>query len=217
MSCAICEKKKEKRYCPAIHGRICPQCCGEQRETTLDCPESCTYLLQAYAQEPGRTEQELAGEEIFADVELARQFYYEREPLLVGLLYALAQLAAAHRDWNDRDLIGALTAFTRSIRRMSGSGLIYDESGTNPIHQAVAEHLQRQIEQYRALEQKQLGFFTLKDSDVVRALVFLVRSAQSGSSGRPRTRKFLASLAARFPQQPAKGIADPSASRLIVP
>ena len=39
MSCAICEKRKEKRFCPAIHGRICPQCCGEQREVTLDCPE----------------------------------------------------------------------------------------------------------------------------------------------------------------------------------
>ena len=32
VSCEICHNRKEKRFCPAIHGRICPQCCGEQRE-----------------------------------------------------------------------------------------------------------------------------------------------------------------------------------------
>jgi len=47
MSCALCEKRKEKRFCPALHDRICPQCCGEQREVTLDCPSDCVYLQQA--------------------------------------------------------------------------------------------------------------------------------------------------------------------------
>ena len=55
MSCAICEKRKEKRFCPAIHGRICPQCCGEQREVTLDCPSDCVYLLQAREHEKPRS------------------------------------------------------------------------------------------------------------------------------------------------------------------
>ena len=49
LSCAICEIRKEKRFCPAVHGRICPQCCGEQREVTLDCPSDCPYLQQARA------------------------------------------------------------------------------------------------------------------------------------------------------------------------
>ena len=47
MSCVICEIRKEKRVCPAVHGRICAQCCGEQREVTLDCPSDCPYLQQA--------------------------------------------------------------------------------------------------------------------------------------------------------------------------
>src|SRR6267378_4241217 len=47
LSCAICEVRKEKRFCPAVHERICPQCCGEQHEMTLDCPNDCTYLQQA--------------------------------------------------------------------------------------------------------------------------------------------------------------------------
>ena len=54
MSCAICEVRKEKRFCPAVHGRICPQCCGEQREVTLDCPSDCPYLQQAREHEKPR-------------------------------------------------------------------------------------------------------------------------------------------------------------------
>ncbi len=59
MSCAICEKRKEKRFCPAVHGRICPQCCGEQREVTLDCPSDCVYLQQAREHEKPRPMAEL--------------------------------------------------------------------------------------------------------------------------------------------------------------
>ena len=50
LSCALCEERKEKRFCPAVHGKICPQCCGEQREVTLDCPSDCPYLLQSRQQ-----------------------------------------------------------------------------------------------------------------------------------------------------------------------
>ena len=55
LSCAICEIRKEKRFCPAVHGRICPQCCGEQREVTLDCPHDCPYLIQAREHEKPRS------------------------------------------------------------------------------------------------------------------------------------------------------------------
>src|ERR1700739_4097189 len=54
LSWPICEIRKEKRFCPAVHGRICAQWCGEQREVTLDCPSDCVYLQQAREHEkPG--------------------------------------------------------------------------------------------------------------------------------------------------------------------
>src|SRR5437879_2103381 len=59
LSCAICEIRKEKRFCPAVHGRICPQCCGEQREVTLDCPSDCPYLQQAREHEKPRSADEI--------------------------------------------------------------------------------------------------------------------------------------------------------------
>ena len=218
MSCQICHNRKEKRFCPAIHGRICPQCCGEQREVTLDCPEDCPYLRQAHAREKTRTPNQLANEELFSKVEIEQRFYYEREPLIGGLLFELARLSGLHRDWNDRDIGGALTALARNYERLTGSGIIYNESSTNPIHQTVAAELQKRIDEYRKLEQQKLGYSSLKDSDVLKALVFLVRTSLVRTSGRPRSRAFLLYLAEQFPAARQRtGLVSGSSAGLIVP
>ena len=91
MSCAICEIRKEKRFCPAVHGRICPQCCGEQREVTLDCPSDCPYLQQARKHEKPRPADQFDPASLFLQVEISEQFTYEREHLLMGLSYAAGQ------------------------------------------------------------------------------------------------------------------------------
>src|ERR1700674_6113094 len=90
LSCAICEDRKEKRFCPAVHGKICPQCCGEQREVTLDCPSDCPYLLQAREHANAHNEKghsakadnerpgERDHEALFPEVEITEQFLYER-------------------------------------------------------------------------------------------------------------------------------------------
>ena len=85
MSCAICEIRKEKRFCPAVHGRICPQCCGEQREVTLDCPSDCPYLIQAREHEKPRPADQLDPAALFLQIEVSDQFMYEKEHLLMGL------------------------------------------------------------------------------------------------------------------------------------
>src|SRR5499433_3510819 len=96
LSCAICNLRKEKRFCPAIHGRICPQCCGEQREVTLDCPSECVYLQQAREHEKPRGLDEVERASLFPQVEIAEQFLYEHEHLITGLSYALSR--RAHSD-----------------------------------------------------------------------------------------------------------------------
>ena len=101
MSCAICEKRKEKRFCPAVHGRICPQCCGEQREITLDCPSDCVYLQQAREHEIPRPLERLDKSALFLNVEIPERFLYEHEHLVVGLSYALAKSARADRSLRD--------------------------------------------------------------------------------------------------------------------
>ena len=220
MSCALCQTRKEKRFCPAIHGRICPQCCGAEREVTLDCPSSCVYLQQARANEKPRTLEEIAatGAELFPSVNVTQQFSYEREPLLAGLSFGVVKMARADRELRDRDAIAALTALAQTYQRRVESGLEYSAPIASPAQQALAQELVRMIGEYRELERKHLGAATLHDSDVLRALVFLVRLAHTRTSGRPRSRSLLDFLEAMFPQQePALAPADGAPSRIIVP
>ena len=116
MSCAICEIRKEKRFCPAVHGRICPQCCGEQREVTLDCPSDCPYLQQAREHEKPRSADQIDPAGLFLQIEVSDQFMYEKEHLLMGLTYALAKAARADRSLHDQDLIAALVGAGQELR-----------------------------------------------------------------------------------------------------
>lgn len=218
MSCAICEIRKEKRFCPAIHGRICPQCCGEKREVTLDCPSECVYLQQAREHEKPRAAEELDQEALFPQIAVTDQFIYEREHLLLGLSYALAKSARSDRSLADRDLIAALTALTKSHETLVNSGLVYETPIPSMSLQAVMAQIQSMLKEYREAEQKHLGHTRLRDSDVLRALVFLVRMAHGRTSGRPKSRAFVDFLFAQFPEK-ASTITTPdeAGSRIITP
>ncbi len=218
MSCAICEIRKEKRFCPAVHGRICPQCCGEQREVTLDCPSDCPYLQQARQHEKPRSADEFDAASLFLQVEISDQFTYQHEHLLMGLSYALAKAAGTDRALNDRDLIAALSAMCTSYERLVNSGLHYEQPLPSAAQHAVAGQVEEMVKQFRAAEQKQLGYSNLRDSDVLKALVFLLRLAQGRTSGRPKSRAFIDFLYDQFPEKESAVLAAPEAgSRLIVP
>jgi hypothetical protein len=218
VSCAICEVRKEKRFCPAVHGRICAQCCGEQREVTLDCPSDCPYLQQAREHEKPRASGDLDPAALFVQIELGDQFLYEHEHLIMGLSYALFKATRADRSMNDRDLIAGLTSLARSHERLVNSGLHYDEPVQGAAQQIVAGEIQAMVKEYREAEVKHTGYSRLRDSDVLKTLVFLVRMAHGRTSGRPKSRAFVDFLSSQFPEKQSV-IAGPqdAGSRIIVP
>jgi len=218
LSCAICEIRKEKRFCPAIHGRICPQCCGEQREVTLDCPSDCPYLLQAHEHEKPRPADQLDAAGLFLHVEVSDQFMYEKEHLLMGLTYALAKAARADRSLHDQDLIQTLWVLTKSYERRVNSGLHYEQPLTSDSQRRAAVEVETMIKEYREAEQKHLGYPTLRESDVLKALVFLLRLAHGRTSGRPKSRAFVEFLFSQFPEKETALLTPQEAgSRIILP
>src|SRR5438874_2539492 len=152
LSCAICEKHKEKRFCPAVHGRICPQCCGEQREVTLDCPTDCSYLLQAREHEKSRTADQVDASALFLQVELSDQFMYEKEHLLMGLTFALAKAAHSDRTLHDRDLIAALSMLATTYERRVNSGLHYEPPLTSGQQRRAVVEVESMVKEYREAE-----------------------------------------------------------------
>jgi hypothetical protein len=229
LSCAICEERKEKRFCPAVHGKICPQCCGEQREVTLDCPSDCPYLQQAREhakahrakaqnERPGERDREA----LFPEVEIPEQFLYEREELILGLSFALAKSARADRSLTDRDLIAAVSALAKSYQTLVNSSLIYEPQTANVAHQAIARDIAREVEtmvrEFREAEQQHIGHTRLRDSDVLKALVFLLRMGLGRTSGRPKSRAFVDFLFAQFPEKHSAIVGPEEAgSRIVIP
>jgi hypothetical protein len=218
LACAICDVRKEKRFCPAVHGRICAQCCGEQREVTLDCPSDCPYLLQARENEKPRTPDELDRTALFPDVEIGEQFIYEHEHLILGLSFALAKSARANRTLADRDLIAALASLAKSYQTLVNSSLIYEQPTTNVAHQAIAAEVETMVKEYREAEQKHMGSTRLRDSELLKALVFLLRMGLGRTSGRPKSRAFIDFLFAQFPEkQTTLASPEEAGSRIVIP
>lgn len=218
LSCAICEIRKEKRFCPAVHGRICPQCCGEQREVTLDCPSDCPYLIQAREHEKPRPADQIDPAGLFLQIEVSDQFMYEKEHLLMGLTYALAKAAKADRSLHDQDLIASLSMLAQSYERRLNSGLHYEQTLAKDSQRRAAAEVETMIKEYREAEQKHAGYSTLRDSEVLKALVFLARLAYGRTSGRPKSRAFVEFLVAQFPEKESALLTPQEAgSRIILP
>ncbi len=203
-----------------MHGRICPQCCGEQREVTLDCPSECPYLQQArehakaHNERPGEQDREAS----IPEVEIDERFLYEREELILGLSFALAKSARADRSLTDRDLIAAVGSLAKSYRTLVNSSLIYEPPTTNVVHQTIAREVETMVREFREAERQQMGHTRLRDSEVLKALVFLLRMGLGRTSGRPKSRAFVDFLFAQFPEKHS-AIAGPeeAGNRILIP
>jgi hypothetical protein len=156
---------------------------------------------------------------LFLQVEIGEQFLYEHEHLIMGLTYALAKAAQAHREMTDGDLIAALTSMCKKQETLVNSGLHYETPITSLSQQAVLAEVHELLKGYREVEQKQLGYSRLHDSDVLGALVFLLRLGYARTSGRPKSRAFVDYVLARFLPEKQSALAAPAeaASRIIIP
>lgn len=201
VTCRICENRKPRRYCPAVQGEICPVCCGEQREVTLDCPLDCPYLQEARKHE----QQPLLALEDFPnqDVRVTETFLERNQALLVALSLAVLEAAAANPGMVDSDLRDAFAALIRTFRTRE-SGLIYETRSPNPYAAAAQAHIARSLGAYRQSVAERTGLHQVRDADVLGCLVFLERLERQHSNGKRRGRAFLSFLNAQLPAREAR-------------
>src|SRR6202008_3339873 len=106
----------------------------------------------------------------------------------------------------------------KRYERLVNSGLHYEQPLTSDSQRRAAAEIENMVKEYREAEQKQTGYSSLRDSDVLKALVFLVRLANGRTSGRPKSRAFVEFLFAQFPEQESAVVAPQEAgSRIILP
>jgi hypothetical protein len=194
--CKLCEKRRARRQCPGVGGEICPQCCGEQRENSIDCPSSCEHLREARLREvaPEVNEADVPNR----DVRVSEQFIREHEPMVFTLALALKHAIEEGRavDFDARE---ALSAMIRTYRTLE-SGLLYETQPTNPYAAGIQERLKAAVENLRKNLATETGMNTLRDADVLGVLVFLERLELQHNNGRRRGRAFLGFLREYLPE-----------------
>jgi hypothetical protein len=106
----------------------------------------------------------------------------------------------------------------RTQETLVNSGLHYDTPISNLSQQAVVAEVQGMLKGYRQTEQEQLGYSRLRDSDVLGALVLLVRTGHAHTSGRPKSRAFVDFVLSQFPEkQTALTAPEQAGNRIIIP
>jgi hypothetical protein len=106
----------------------------------------------------------------------------------------------------------------KSYETLVNSGLHYETPMAGLGQQAVAGEIQNMLKEFREAEQKHTGYSTLRDSDVLKALVFLIRMAHGRTSGRPKSRAFIEFLFHQFPEPKSPILSsDEVGSRIIMP
>jgi hypothetical protein len=178
-----------------VSAEICPVCCGTERENSIDCPLDCEHLQEARRREkpPEVNAADLPNQ----DIRLSDQFVRDNERLILWLIMALAQALEKERaiDFDARE---ALDALVRTYRTLE-SGLIYETRPQNPYAAALQAAMQQSVEEFRKHLTEQSGMNTLRDADVLGALVFLQRLEFQHNNGRKRGRAFFDFLRSSFP------------------
>jgi len=216
--CPICRRRRAKRSCPGLPGSrwasqaaaICAPCCGNEREVTIDCPSDCTHLVSARGYEAAHKKppKELA----YPEVELTPDFLAAQEQFIGGLGVLVCRFAQEQPKLTDPKILAALTALAQAYHTLT-SGLYYEKPPDSLQARQLYQTFQGFIAQYQKEQQQRTGVSQLRPSDILKALVFLLRLGQTHSNGRPLSRAYLDFLRAQLPRQAwAK-----EESRIIVP
>jgi hypothetical protein len=213
MSCPICEKRPPKRYCPAKGEKICAICCGREREVTIDCPTDCPHLVAAHRYEKEHRKPFAPEEFPYHTIEFSVDFVHEHWAVVAGLSGTILGFQVQNNELNDADVSTALEAMAETFRTLE-TGIYYERPPGAPLPRALYGQLAAFLQEFKKQEASRTGFSTLKDSEIFRLLIFLLRVAKQETNGRPRSRSFLGFLRARFPL-PAEAAKE--TPRIIMP
>jgi hypothetical protein len=210
LTCPICEKRKAKRFCPARSDTICSQCCGTEREVTIDCPSDCSHLIASRQYDLERKEIDWS-KSPFPETRFKRSAVGELAGLIDALARSICEYADEHRFVIDIDALASIESLAETYRTLS-SGLYYERPPDYAYQRELYGELKEAVEEYGKAESQRLGVANVRPADVRDALVFLAQLCFAHSNGRPKGRAFLDLLRSNFKSEQ---MAD-RASNLVV-
>ena len=137
------------------------------------------------------------------DIRVSEDFIRKQEHVVMWMAHALARVMETRRSV-DGDAREGLESLIKTYRTLE-SGLIYETRPRNPYAAEIQEALKQAADELRKRLTETSGLQTLRDADVLGALVFLQRLELQHNNGRRRSRAFFDFLRTYFPvqEQPA--------------
>lgn len=181
--CAYCNIRTSKRDCPALHSRICPQCCGEHRMVKIQCPDDCPYLAKKMLTEERKYQaverKATPQEQLWLKQFLTDQdFYY---PLVEQLLTGLVPILLKDSYYHDADILAAINELLLTVDVTQLNPAEMQMNRKSVIQFSFAETVKR----YCAVTRK------VSSGDVRVALTGLKRSLQFRQAELPYDRSFI--------------------------
>jgi hypothetical protein len=146
MSCPLCQKRPNKRFCPAKRQEICTVCCATKRLVEIACPEDCRYLESAQ-----RHPAAVVKRQIDHDLSLLMTTVGRLSEQQLQLFFLLQTLVLSHKPEGlgritDADVALATGALAGSLETAS-KGVIFDESLTSVPAEGLRRALKPAIEE----------------------------------------------------------------------
>ncbi len=191
MKCTLCETRKPRRYCPGLNNPICAPCCGEARENTVNCPLDCEYLLEARGHERYIDVDPRSIPNM--DIELTEAYLERIDPLVTLIARMLLEGFFETEGAVDQDIRDAIEALVKTYRTRQ-SGLIYDSISENAVAASIQQKVSASIAKFLKNVEEKTGSNSIRDADLLGALVFWQRLSLHVNNGRPRGRAFITVL-----------------------
>ncbi len=208
--CRICQKRRARRFCPAVNGDICTICCGTEREVSLSCPLECPYLQEAHKRE---TPVEIAEGQISnPDIRVTEEFVREHEELLLFSIYSLVEASLRTPGAKDTDVMSVLESLIQTYRTLQ-SGLVYETRPESSVALSIQRLFTASLTDYQKERSERDKLPELRDSEILAILVFLHRIGQQNQNGKPRGRMFLDLLRHMTPER--ERVAEQTSSIII--
>ncbi|MEW5900816.1 MAG: hypothetical protein AB1715_05080 [Acidobacteriota bacterium] len=190
--CSQCQKRKAKRFCPALGSDLCPLCCGLWREKKIHCPSGCTFLTRHKPYQENRIirKKQASSGEIAPDERLSWLILHIEAPL-----QGASEKSPA---FTDREAILALEYAKARVEKSRPRLLVSaaSEEIKNPVGEAVWESLEKCRYQKTLILPQTIGAYTTEEK--LKCLDNVISAVKHLTGGRLEGRNYLQELGRRF-------------------
>ena len=204
--CPLCSDRHGKRYCPAVAEQICAVCCGTKQEIEIDCPSSCSYLKASRSYE---SEKPVLDPQVASKVRNYDESFIERYHTILDVVTGSVVEERMSSSWLvDHDVIEVFKSLNATMKTLS-SGIYYESLPETPVRLSLFRRLKSVFDELMKPDPG-AARNALKVTEAIEVLDLLTLMALMNSSVRPKSRRYLDSLAENF------GVVPPAQSSGII-